>query len=64
MDEKAEWAVVRVKDEGMMLHGGCTVLLSTRGLGLRGFRCWLQLVHCTYLLSRPEHFIWISRFEA
>ena len=39
------------------LSGGCTALLTAWGSGSEGFRCWLQLLHCTYLLSMSEWFV-------
>jgi len=31
--------------------------LTTWGFGLGGFRCWLQLMHCAYLVMKSKYFI-------
>jgi len=35
----------------------CTALLTTWGSGSESFRCWLQLMHCVYLLTKSMYFV-------
>ena len=48
---------------GVGMHGcvgvssGHTALPTTWGLGMEGFRHWLQVMHCTYLLTKSEYFM-------
>ena len=40
------------------VSGHVTSLLSAWGLGLEGFRHWLQLMCCACLYSKSKYFVW------
>jgi len=66
---KEFWVWITPKKPTVWLHSLKTIVLLLSVVstlcyrllgdsGLEGFRHWLQLVHCTYLLLRSKHFVW------